>query len=190
MSSESLPHELVKSCKCSMVSGLCNLMNHLYNEDKPAIGQAWTELDRLCRTSSVTLSSLCSRWHIISLTMLIPSDDTSLLWSIASCLKFNYQRTTYFQSLQGAPVTSMDCKLRPGSLILSLQCFQLHPAASPSNRMIPYASWGCYRRKMKYKNAFKGPCEYKLLSFEKSQMDHFAILQLYQIKWPIRAEST
>lgn len=81
--------------------------------------------------------------------MLIPSGDTSLLWSIASCLKFNYQRTTYFQSLQGTPVTSMDRNPRPGPLIPSLKGFQLHLAASPSNKMMLYPSQGCSRSKMK-----------------------------------------
>lgn len=53
--------------------------------------------------------------------MLIPPSDISPVWSIASCLKFNDQRTTYFQSLQGTSLTSMDYQPRPGFLILSLQ---------------------------------------------------------------------
>lgn len=86
--------------------------------DTLGLRQSWTG-------SAILTLSLCSHWHITSLTMLIPPSDISLVWSIASCLKFNYQRTTYFQSLQGTSVTSMDYQPRPGFLILSLQCFPL-----------------------------------------------------------------
>lgn len=106
--------------------------------------------------------------------MLIPPGDIFLLWSIASCLKFNYQRTTYFQSLQGTSVTCMDYQPRPGFLILSLQCFQLSCCLTTKGEdPISFAGekWD------KHKHALKVSCWYKLSSF------FLAIIFLNQHTW-------
>lgn len=129
-----------------------NLMNHFHDEDKLAPGPGPRtpmpfQLDRLYRMVPVTLSSLCVHSHITSLMMLRPSSDIFLVWSIASCLKFNYYRTSYFQSLEGTAVTSVDDQLRPGFLILSLQFLHLSSCLTTKKGWSLILHWTVTREK-------------------------------------------
>lgn len=78
----------------------------------------------------------------------------------------------------------MDRQLRPGPLIPSLKGFQLHLAASTIKQDDAISFTGLFQEQSETntKMLLKDPANTSYYHLKKYKMDHFAILQLYQIK--------